>query len=87
MIIFYINYSFFFAILINLEYPHVPKEMIDSLKQLKNSKIMEGYIKNAKIFYKLKHEGKFLGKDDKYALIENELLVEFYDSISALEEE
>lgn len=70
----------------NPEWIYVPEEMIDRLKQLKDSNIMEGYIKNAKIFYKLKHDGKFLGYDDKYVLIENEVLVGFYDSLSALED-
>ncbi|KAJ3226243.1 hypothetical protein HK099_005348 [Clydaea vesicula] len=56
----------------------IPKDVKDYLSQLGDDEAE--FKKNVAAFYKLKQEGKFLGREKQYVLVQNQQIVGFFDN-------
>ncbi|KAJ3396969.1 hypothetical protein HDU92_001260 [Lobulomyces angularis] len=59
----------------------IPQDILDYLDQLGDDE--DNFKKNVLAFYKFRHEGKFLNFEQQYVLIEDEKIINFFDSKTA----
>jgi hypothetical protein len=63
-----------------IEFVKIPKDEIKVLKSMLEFGDEDEYVQNTIAFYKFKQNGFFIGKDNKFVVIEDKKIKDFYEN-------